>query len=78
MNFPTLTNDPVAEIYGILGDLNAKDKWSLAVTMLAGVLNLQDELSQRRLLAGLPSELRAAMHGIAEIQDGRHNPVSLQ
>ena len=78
MNFPMLTptpeNDPVEQIYGVLSDLNAKDKWSLAVTMLAGVLKLQDELSQRRLLAGLQSELRAACAGIKQIQETGVSP----
>jgi hypothetical protein len=84
MNYPTplpaetAGDDPVGEIYKVLAELNAKDRWSLATTIMGGVLKSQDEFTQARMLAGLSAELRAAVHAISEIQAGRPNPVSLQ
>jgi hypothetical protein len=63
---------------GLMSGADANTKWVAGLTLLADVILRQDELSQARLLAGLPAELRAALRGIKEIQRTGHNPVSLQ
>jgi len=65
---PPQETDPVTEIYRLLSGLNLKDKWKLALTMLAGVLEFQDEFTQHRLIAELPADLRASIHRLKEIQ----------
>ena len=68
--FPTLPErDPVAEIYGVLMGLNLQDKFSLALTMMAGCLWAQDESTRHRLIVALPDELRAAIQRLEEIKE---------
>lgn len=80
--FPSLSEDkPLIERIldvGLESGADCNTKWTAGLTLLADVLLRQDELSQHRLLAGLTAELRAAMHGITEIQRNGHNPVTLQ
>src|SRR5262249_40721082 len=48
------------------------EKWIAGIVLLADVLLRKDEFTQQRLLAGLTSELRAALHGITKIMhEGR-------
>jgi hypothetical protein len=53
---------------GLESGADCQTKWTAGIVLLADVLLRQDELSQHRLLAGLPAELRAALEGIREIQ----------
>jgi len=72
---PDEKDDPIARVYEVLRELDSNSaKWTLGITLLGGVLKQQDEFTQRRLLAGVPSELRAAIYGITEIQAGRVSP----
>ena len=50
------------------------EKWVAGITLLADVLLRQDEFTQARTLAGLTAEIRAALHGIKEIQRNGMSP----
>jgi len=51
---------------------DSRTKWVAGIVLLSDVLLRQDELSQRRMIAGLPNELRAALESIPQImRDGR-------
>jgi hypothetical protein len=81
--FPILTEDnrPLIERIldvGLMSGADANTKWTAGLVLLADVLLRQDEFTVARTLAGLTSELRAAMHGITEIQRNGHNPVTMQ
>jgi len=63
---------------GLESGADCQTKWTAGIVLLADVLLRQDEFTVARTLAGLTAELRAALHGIQEIQRNGHNPVSLQ
>jgi hypothetical protein len=63
---------------GLMSGADCRTKWTAGLVLLADVLLRQDEFTVARTLAGLTAELRAAIHGIQEIQRNGHNPVSLQ
>lgn len=50
------------------------EKWVAGITLLADVLLRQDEFSQARMLAGLTSQLREALHRIPEIMRTGRSP----
>jgi len=83
-HYPALSesdNKPLIERIldvGLMSGADANTKWIAGITLLADVLLRQDEFTQARSLAGITAELRAALHGIQEIQRNGHNPVSLQ
>jgi hypothetical protein len=53
-------------------DLN--EKWVAGIVLLSDVLLRLDEFTQARTLAGITAELRAALHGIREIQNNGVSP----
>jgi hypothetical protein len=58
----------IDRIFEVVERTDSNTKWVAGITLLADVLLRQDEFTAARTLAGLTSELRAAIHGIQEIQ----------
>jgi hypothetical protein len=53
---------------GLESGADCQTKWTAGIVLLADVLLRQDEFTVARTLAGLTAEIRAALHGIREIQ----------
>ena len=79
-HYPALSesdNKPLIERIldvGLMSGADANTKWIAGITLLADVLLRQDEFTQARTLAGITAELRAALHGIREIQNNGVSP----
>ena len=79
--YPTLSESPESDDkplierildVGLMSGADSRTKWVAGIVLLSDVLLRQDELSQRRMIAGLPNELRAALESIPQImRDGR-------